>query len=362
MARAAGFDADVLEAGQLASLAATLVAPDLVVDWEVLHGDKPARAIVAYARATGAGLVALNSHGASTPSRAPFGLTVLRTIRWSPVPVLVTRTAIAPPRPPARVHARPTRAPVTGVRRVERCPRPAPVAAPPSRHPLSWMALVLVGVVLSLTVPLPLYSVAGEIQPAGRGVSLVGRESYPRTGTLSFPVVTSHKDTLAAALRGWLDGDVDVRRRSEFAPDQAVARRVNLDRMEGAKRAARLVALRALGLVGQPITVTIDSARLGGPSAGLAFALAIFDLLTPGELAGGRRVVVTGAIDEDGTVGAVGGVRQKALAARRAGADLLMVPCPNLAVATRYAGTMRVACAATFTEALRVVGAGSAGS
>jgi PDZ domain-containing protein len=68
-----------------------------------------------------------------------------------------------------------------------------------------------------------------------------------------------------------------------------------------------------------PIDVTIDSGNVGGPSAGLAFTLAIIDVLTPGELTGGHRVAVTGTIALDGTVGPVGGAAQKAITVRDAG-------------------------------------------
>ena len=65
-----------------------------------------------------------------------------------------------------------------------------------------------------------------------------------------------------------------------------------------------------------PIDVKIDTQLVGGPSAGLAFTLAIIDDLTPGALTGGKRVAVTGTIAPDGSVGAVGGVEQKAITAR----------------------------------------------
>lgn len=73
-------------------------------------------------------------------------------------------------------------------------------------------------------------------------------------------------------------------------------------------------------------TVDIDSGSVGGPSAGLAFTLAVLDKLTEGELTGGAKVAVTGTIDPAGHVGAVGGVPQKAVAVRKAGASAFLVP------------------------------------
>lgn len=75
-----------------------------------------------------------------------------------------------------------------------------------------------------------------------------------------------------------------------------------------------------------PFPVDIDSGDVGGPSAGLAFTLAVLDVLTPGELTGGLQVAVTGTIDGAGNVGDVGGVRQKTAAAIEEGYDVFLVP------------------------------------
>ncbi len=73
-------------------------------------------------------------------------------------------------------------------------------------------------------------------------------------------------------------------------------------------------------------SVEIDSGSVGGPSAGLAFTLAVLDQLTAGELTGGATVAVTGTISASGEVGAVGGVLQKTAAVRELGADAFLVP------------------------------------
>jgi PDZ domain-containing protein len=75
-----------------------------------------------------------------------------------------------------------------------------------------------------------------------------------------------------------------------------------------------------------PFELDIDTGSIGGPSAGLAFTLTLIDELTPGELTGGSRVAVTGTIELDGTVGAIGGLRQKASAVAQAGVDVFIVP------------------------------------
>lgn len=97
--------------------------------------------------------------------------------------------------------------------------------------------------------------------------------------------------------------------------------------------------------------VDIRSGRVGGPSAGLAFTLAIIDALTEGSLTGGLDVAVTGVIAEDGTVLPVGGVPQKTVAARAAGADVMIVP-EGLAAEVRGAGGMAVHEVGSLEEAL----------
>ena len=78
-----------------------------------------------------------------------------------------------------------------------------------------------------------------------------------------------------------------------------------------------------------PIDVTIQLNNVGGPSAGLMFALGIIDTLTAGQLNGGETVAGTGTIDADGVVGPIGGIRQKMWGAVDAGADWFLAPSGN---------------------------------
>ncbi|MBX6388159.1 MAG: PDZ domain-containing protein [Frankia sp.] len=87
-----------------------------------------------------------------------------------------------------------------------------------------------------------------------------------------------------------------------------------------------------------PFTVRISISDVGGPSAGLMFALGIVDLLTPGELTGGRSIAGTGTIDSAGNVGPIGGIQQKVLGARDWGASVFLVPAANCTDARRMAG------------------------
>ncbi|TAJ49973.1 MAG: PDZ domain-containing protein [Herbiconiux sp.] len=78
-----------------------------------------------------------------------------------------------------------------------------------------------------------------------------------------------------------------------------------------------------------PFDVEIQLNDVGGPSAGMMFALGIIDMLTPGELNGGQNVAGTGTIDAAGDVGPIGGIRQKMYGARDAGATWFLAPASN---------------------------------
>lgn len=80
------------------------------------------------------------------------------------------------------------------------------------------------------------------------------------------------------------------------------------------------------------VSIQVDPA-IGGPSAGLMFSLAVYDTLTPGSLTDGEIVAGTGELEDDGTVGPIGGIEQKIAGAQEAGADLFFVPeanCPDV--------------------------------
>ncbi|MDX2542115.1 PDZ domain-containing protein [Streptomyces sp. WI04-05B] len=82
-----------------------------------------------------------------------------------------------------------------------------------------------------------------------------------------------------------------------------------------------------------PFTIDIKLADVGGPSAGLMFALGIYDKLTPGSLTGGKFVAGTGTIDDDGVVGPIGGIEMKTVGARDKGAQYFLTPADNCAAA-----------------------------
>jgi len=107
-----------------------------------------------------------------------------------------------------------------------------------------------------------------------------------------------------------------------------------------------------------PIDVTIQLNNVGGPSAGMMFALGIIDTLTPGELNGGQQVAGTGTITADGEVGPIGGIRQKMWGALDAGAQWFLAPEANCdEVVGHIPGDLRVFSVEDLDDALAVLDA-----
>jgi PDZ domain-containing protein len=95
--------------------------------------------------------------------------------------------------------------------------------------------------------------------------------------------------------------------------------------------------------------------KIGGPSAGLVFALAIYDKTTPGELFAGQHVAGTGTINPTGVVGAIGGIQEKIAGAEKAGATTFLVPAPNCGDLAGVHTSMRLVRVATLSDAVRSV-------
>jgi PDZ domain-containing protein len=137
--------------------------------------------------------------------------------------------------------------------------------------------------------------------------------------------------------------------------------RVTVDLTPVEKDGNRLVGITLQPHYDFPVKVAINIADIGGPSAGLMFALSIYDVLTPGSLTDGNAVAGTGTIDPRGNVGEIGGIQQKIAGARRDGAQLFLVPPGNCADALgAQKGSVRLAKATTLKDAIATVKAWSA--
>ena len=105
-----------------------------------------------------------------------------------------------------------------------------------------------------------------------------------------------------------------------------------------------------------PFEIDIKTGNVGGPSAGLMMALNVYNNLIPEDITNSKIIAGTGTIEIDGSVGPVGGIKQKIIAAKRAGAELILVPVANFEEAKPFE-TDKTAIVAvdSFDEALAVI-------
>jgi len=168
-------------------------------------------------------------------------------------------------------------------------------------------------------------------------------------------------------LYSWMKSEYAVMPRSLFYKDGRSAeaeKAIAKTEMVDSQIAAKSVALAYLekyypqssSVAIKPSDLNISLAKTGGPSGGLAFAIGIVELLTSENILQGKSVAVTGSIDGAGKVGSIGGVAEKILAAKKAGATLVLVPqancqdlAPNIA---RIPSGIKVAAVSSLEEAI----------
>ena len=105
-----------------------------------------------------------------------------------------------------------------------------------------------------------------------------------------------------------------------------------------------------------PFEVDIKTGNVGGPSAGMMMALNVYNLLTEDDITNGKKIAGTGTIEIDGSIGPVGGVKQKVIAAKRANAGLILVPTANYEEASVFADdNTQIVAVDSFDKALNVI-------
>jgi PDZ domain-containing protein len=188
----------------------------------------------------------------------------------------------------------------------------------------------------SVAQPGPTTNVLGD--DGGKPViEITGAPTRDTSGALrAVTIVATGPDAsvhLGDVLDGWFAGDRAIMPRDSVYPAGDSTKEIeahNKREMKGSQDAATEAALSYLGDDSGKVRVTLQLGDVGGPSAGLLFSLGIVDLLdgdgSGGELTGGKSIAGTGTIDEDGKVGAVGGVSLKVQAADRDGATVFLVP------------------------------------
>jgi PDZ domain-containing secreted protein/CRP-like cAMP-binding protein len=196
---------------------------------------------------------------------------------------------------------------------------------------------------------------AGRPIDVGAELHVTGAKTYPASGHYLMLWVNATQPDLAGYLTAWVEGRTTVPTDGAGeAADRAEQRRQYLD----SQRTAIRLAVHDAGLDPRSVTVHIRDRGFLGPSAGLVYALALEDLLTPGDATRGRRIGVTGALLPDGSVGAIGWLLLKARGAADDGASLLIVPARQRSATI---GRITTTCGvATLRDAIHAVAAGCA--
>jgi PDZ domain-containing protein len=168
-------------------------------------------------------------------------------------------------------------------------------------------------------------------------ITITGAPTRPTTGQLRMTTIEATSPdadvSLGDVIDNWFRTDRAVMPRDAVYPTGNNIKEIeqhNTEQMQQSQDAATQAALSYLDVSDKNVKVALKLADVGGPSAGLLFSLGIVDKLdgngSGGDLTGGRTIAGTGTIDDNGTVGAVGGVALKTQAARRDGATVFLVP------------------------------------
>lgn len=194
---------------------------------------------------------------------------------------------------------------------------------------------VLVPLPFTLTAPGTTADVLGSYE--GEPVlTVTGAPVRQTDGQLRMVTISAtnpgERTRLLTALDAWWNEDEAVLPSEAVYPqkDPGKAEQVTAEQMTQSQDSATVAALNYLKLSPNQVKVDVDLGSIGGPSAGQLLALGIVDKLAGdgkgGDLSGGRVIAGTGTIDEQGNIGAVGGVPLKTQAAARDGATVFLVP------------------------------------
>lgn len=208
-----------------------------------------------------------------------------------------------------------------------------------------WSVILLLVVLLAVWLPLPIYVVSpGPAFSLGEVVTIDDSQIDPINGDYLFLTVQLDEATLSDAVRAGFDGEAEVVSRAAVlngeSEEDFVARQESL--FDEAEATAISMGLELAVSDLDPSLVVIDSDGVGGPSAGLLMTLAVADLASPVDVANGRTITGTGRVEEDGSVGPVGGIQDKVRAAEVAGADVFLVPVELAGVARDASDSMTV--------------------
>lgn len=220
------------------------------------------------------------------------------------------------------------------------------------RHMVPLIAVLLSIVVLLLPsayvmkLPGPTQDVLGEVKST-KVIDISGVDTYKDSGklllvTVSAAGVPGYSINNAQALWAWLNPSMDlVPRETSVTPGQSadeyqeeVDQQMEESQSDASKAAVKYLTdhAGALGVSADDVKkakISVHVDDIGGPSAGMMYALGIIDEFTKSSETGGQVIAGTGTITEDGTVGAIGGIDMKMQGAKRDGATWFLAPEAN---------------------------------
>ena len=264
------------------------------------------------------------------------------------------------------------------------------------RNPFAWLrdavhgrmgARYLLGVVfavlciVALCIPSPYalrypggtLDVLGDVTSDGstaKVIDIQGAQTYADSGKLLMTTVLVAGAVSPAqnweALAAYLNKDSVIMPREAVVPYGTSSddyESESTDQMTAAEDSASTNAVQYVqqhglvsGLSADSVKVTITPGDVGGPSAGLMYTLGVIDMLTPQQETGGLTIAGTGTMESDGTVGAIGGIRQKMIGAKHDGATWFLAPASNCdEVAGHVPAGMRDVAVSTLDEAYQAL-------
>jgi len=185
-----------------------------------------------------------------------------------------------------------------------------------------------------------------------KGITLSSGTNLPTSGKLySLSVYVSNPDSRPSGilvLEAWLNGDSVVVPNEVVYEEGETTQSANAEGKREMRKSEETAAIAAANFLkksnpDKPLDWKITDIKfvmkkVGGPSAGLAFSLALIAKLSNPELIAGRNIAVTGTINEAGRVGSIGGIDQKLIAAKSSGATIVLIPmanCRDITVSTK---------------------------
>lgn len=193
--------------------------------------------------------------------------------------------------------------------------------------------------------PGPTRDVLGTAPTGGDGgesavIDVTGVDTHKDSGrlllvTISANGVPGYPVTNLEVVRAWFDPQSVVMPREVVVPAgqtgdeyrEETAKEMTSSQDSAVKAAKRFLEGRGIDVSGMKASMHVDD--IGGPSAGMMYALGLIDKITPQQETGGETIAGTGTIDDEGKVGRIGGIRLKMIAARRDGAAWFLAPKSN---------------------------------